>query len=732
MIVAACGVGCGFAQHAQAQVRVVAWNISNYTGGRVADIHNVVYGVVPAPLAMQGQAMRPDIIALQEIVSAAALTAFVNALNTAPGSPGDWAGAPYINGNDNDNALVYRTSRFTLIDDKTWTISLGASAAPPIPPRNTYRYDLMPVGYAAPQSALAVYSSHMKAQDGGTDDDNQRLTEAQRVRDNAEGQDTNPSNGEFDGMPPGYNFILAGDFNGQTSTETFYVDLTNSQANNNGRFFDPINTPGTWNNAMSFRFVHTQDPSGAGGMDDRHDQLLIGASLKDATGNPAGWHYIGSSTLAYSTSTWNDPNHTYRAWGNDGSSFNLTMTTGANTFVGPTISQAIINCAPGGGHIPVFADFRVPAKAGASAVTLDFGSVRQGSLAPTRILTMSNTGDIALFGSNGIDALNYSFAAAAGFTVPVGSFSDLAGGAGNPHSLTMPTATIGPKNATLIITTDSPEQPTVSVTLTGIVLPPNTPPTANAGADQTLTDTNNSGNEVVTLNGALSNDPDGTINSYVWRIGAATILTGATGNVTLPVGVSNIVLTVTDNENAIGTDTVVVTINPPSNQPPTANAGGPYSGIDADNSGSEPVVLDASASVDSDGVITNYEWKIGTTTICTGASPICNWNAPVGVNNVTVTVTDDDDATNTVGTTVTIDPAPPITCDSIDFNNDTSLFDPQDIDAFLSVYGEGPCIPEAATCNDIDFNNDGSLFDPCDIDSFLLQFAEGPCTPCGV
>ncbi|MFO0858493.1 MAG: hypothetical protein U0640_14190 [Phycisphaerales bacterium] len=70
-------------------------------------------------------------------------------------------------------------------------------------------------------------------------------------------------------------------------------------------------------------------------------------------------------------------------------------------------------------------------------------------------------------------------------------------------------------------------------------------------------------------------------------------------------------------------------------------------------------------------------------------------------------------------------------CDSIDFNNDTSFFDPQDIDAFLSVYSEGPCIPSSATCNDIDFNNDGSVFDPCDIDAFLLAFSEGPCTPCG-
>jgi hypothetical protein len=70
-------------------------------------------------------------------------------------------------------------------------------------------------------------------------------------------------------------------------------------------------------------------------------------------------------------------------------------------------------------------------------------------------------------------------------------------------------------------------------------------------------------------------------------------------------------------------------------------------------------------------------------------------------------------------------------CDSIDFNNDGASFDPQDIDAFLSVFSEGPCVPDSATCNDIDFNNDGSLFDPCDIDAFLLVFSEGPCTACG-
>jgi len=68
-----------------------------------------------------------------------------------------------------------------------------------------------------------------------------------------------------------------------------------------------------------------------------------------------------------------------------------------------------------------------------------------------------------------------------------------------------------------------------------------------------------------------------------------------------------------------------------------------------------------------------------------------------------------------------------LVCDSIDFNNDGSLFDPTDVDALLSVFSEGPCLPAGATCNDIDFNNDGSLFDPADIDAFLSVFSEGPC-----
>ncbi len=64
-------------------------------------------------------------------------------------------------------------------------------------------------------------------------------------------------------------------------------------------------------------------------------------------------------------------------------------------------------------------------------------------------------------------------------------------------------------------------------------------------------------------------------------------------------------------------------------------------------------------------------------------------------------------------------------CNDIDFNNDGSLFDPLDIDDFLSVYSEGPC--STSNCDSIDFNNDLSTFDPQDVDAFLSVFSEGPC-----
>lgn len=456
----AAGVALSLSAAATAQLRVVAWNISNYTGGRDADIKNVVYG------QFAGRSMSPDVIAADEIVTSGASATFVSILNSAPGSPGDWAAAPFVDGADTESTLFYRTSKVVLVGNRTWTIAVGGAA--PNQPRNTYRYDVRMQGYGAPSAVLSIYAVHMKAGDA-SGDNARRLVESTNIRNNAQGMDTN---GAGTGKPAGFMFMVGGDMNMQSSTQTSYVKFIGSEANNTGRFFDPINTPGSWNNSGAFRFVHTQDPSGSGGMDDRHDQILIGAGLRDGV----GMDYIGSPTLAYSTTTWDDPNHSYRAWGNDGTSFNLTMTTTGNTMVGPSIAQSIINCAPNGGHIPVFLDLKVPAKVG-STTTIDFGQVEQGApaLALTEIL---NDANVALWTTAGVSNLNYSLAATSGFAAPAGPFADAAGGGGNLHAVSMDTATTGVKTGTLTITSDDPDQPVRVITLTGEVV--STPPACPA------------------------------------------------------------------------------------------------------------------------------------------------------------------------------------------------------------------------------------------------------------
>ena len=427
---------------AQAQLRVASWNVSNYNGGLVSDIQTVVYGVY------QTRSMAPDIILAQEFISSAAQTAFLNALNTASGSPGDWAAATFVDGPDTDSVCFYRTGKVTLLESVI--ISYGGSA--PAPPRNTPRYKFRLQGYTTNKAVLYAYNSHMKA-GTTTDDENRRLTEAQRIRDNAQLLDPNCA------------FLLAADLNIYNSTESAYVELVGSQADNSGRFFDPINTPGSWHINSAFRFVHTQDPtSTGGGMDDRFDQILVSDNLIDND----GLDYIGNASIAYSTSTWNDANHSYRAWGNDGTSYNVALKTTGNTMVGATIAQSIINCATTAGHIPVFLDLRVPAVVNSDA-TIDFGQIEQGEVAE-QVLAVWNDGNVTRWTAAGIDVLDYTLTASAGFTAPGGTFTNAAGSAHNEHTLTMDTSTIGLKSGTVTIASNAADQPSRVVTLQGEVI----------------------------------------------------------------------------------------------------------------------------------------------------------------------------------------------------------------------------------------------------------------------
>ncbi len=313
------------------------------------------------------------------------------------------------------------------------------------------------VGYSSLGASLAIYGDHMKSSSTSTDQA-RRLVEATAIR--------NDSNA----LPVGWQIIVAGDFNIQSSTQAAYQELVGSLSNNRGRFVDPINTPGSWNNNAAFTIVHTQAPGGnpstTGGMDDRLDFILLGTELV----NGDGFDYIGNPAIPYSTTTWNDPNHSYRSWGNDGSFFNSTINTTTNAMVGPTIATAIkatCDTDTAGGHLGVFLDLRIPPVAG-SPLSLDFGTVAQNSVAQLP-LVVSNAGDVAKWSAAGIANLGYSLAPSAGLTAPGGTFAAAPGAAGNSHTIAMSTANVGPFSGTIAINSNSPDQPARVVTVTGNV-----------------------------------------------------------------------------------------------------------------------------------------------------------------------------------------------------------------------------------------------------------------------
>ena len=90
----------------------------------------------------------------------------------------------------------------------------------------------------------------------------------------------------------------------------------------------------------------------------------------------------------------------------------------------------------------------------------------------------------------------------------------------------------------------------------------NLAPLADAGEDQSFTDVDGDGQETVTLNGSLSDDPDGTIVSYQWQADGVILGTTAVVTVDFSLGSHTVTLTVQDDQDATDTDTMLVSVTP--------------------------------------------------------------------------------------------------------------------------------------------------------------------------
>ncbi|MGP8259058.1 MAG: PKD domain-containing protein [Acidobacteriaceae bacterium] len=157
---------------------------------------------------------------------------------------------------------------------------------------------------------------------------------------------------------------------------------------------------------------------------------------------------------------------------------------------------------------------------------------------------------------------------------------------------------------------------------------------ANAGGPYT-----GAAGTAVSFSGAASTDPQGETLTYAWNFGDSGTGTGVSPTHTYAAaGTYTVTLTVTNTSNLTATATSKATI---AAQPPVANAGGPYTGVDG-----VALSFSGAASTDPQGETLTYAWNFGDSSTGTGVSPTHTYST-IGTYTVTLTVTNTSNLTST-------------------------------------------------------------------------------------
>jgi hypothetical protein len=402
-------------------LRFVAFNILNYPGTS-GPTRDPFYRTILAPLGV-------DVLSTEEMTSQAGCTEFLGSLNTM--EPGQWDAPPFIDGNDTDSELFYKTARVQF---------LGQWAFYPNPAnhlRFVHVYRLKPVGYSSDAAEFRVYSMHLKASQGF---EAQRLAEATGLRDS------------LNAMPPGTHALITGDFNFYTGLEPGMQKLVESQVNNIGQVYDPLGLQNvTWQDNTSMQSAWTQSPcktgdtgcapgASTGGMDDRFDLILPSQPFQDG----AGLELVPGS---------------YASVGNDGLHHNNSIQDPPTIPEGAAYATALHTVSD---HLPVRVDLRLPALVSVSSAPIAFGTVIVGATAGT-LLAVTNVATVPG------EPLNYLYTAPAGFTAPGGTHS-AAPGVTNNDAIGLDTSAPGVKSGSLGFTSNSADNPNANIALSGTVL----------------------------------------------------------------------------------------------------------------------------------------------------------------------------------------------------------------------------------------------------------------------
>jgi PKD domain len=198
--------------------------------------------------------------------------------------------------------------------------------------------------------------------------------------------------------------------------------------------------------------------------------------------------------------------------------------------------------------------------------------------------------------------------------------------------------------------------------------PPNQPPVARPGDSISIELPQDS----VTLDGFASDDPDGTIQTYLWEVVSKpdeaddpvihtadlfkTLVTG------LVEGRYIFKLTVTDNDGATNTAPINIEVLPKPNVPPTAVIKADSTVVTLSDDGKAAVKLSGKDSTDIDGTVDSYDWtpasQNGATVESPGADETNVNFTKEGKYTFTLTVKDNKGAPGTANIEITVNKAP--------------------------------------------------------------------------
>jgi hypothetical protein len=402
---------------AHGQLRIVQYNLGDVKPGLSTVLEQI------GKEKVNGVAKPLDIIIAEEQDNAASVANLAATLNTIYGA-GTYVAAPYVGISSGGGlpSIVYRASSVSLVGSPVGIGNVGTTSNA----RQTIKYQIRPAGYDS-SADFYLYASHLKASDTGAD----------AARRNAE---VITNRADADAMGPGRSIIYAGDFNLYSGNEAGFTTYTSA---GNGQAIDPVHAPLNWS-GTSNRIYFTQSPATTaayggqvtGGMNDRFDFQLSTAALNDGE---------GMSIIPGS----------YRPFGNNGTQpLNGAINSGSNTWDNSGLSvprTTVLNAlAQASDHIPVVADYQLPAKMGVNVASVPAGVI-VGANVPVNV-TVTNVAPVTV--AIGADELDYSVSG-------TGAISGAAAGiatatlTGNTHALSFNTSTPGVKSGTVNVSSSS-------------------------------------------------------------------------------------------------------------------------------------------------------------------------------------------------------------------------------------------------------------------------------------